>query len=48
MIDNVTLWSKLYVVPASLLLDFINFISLTDDVQDVNARKLGGKVTFYH
>jgi len=28
------------------LLDFINSISQTDDIQDVSARKVGGKVTF--
>jgi len=28
------------------LLDFINSISYTDDVQDVSARTVGGKVTF--
>jgi len=28
------------------LLDCVNFISQTDDIQDVSARTVGGKVTF--
>ena len=27
------------------VLDFINFISIPDDIQDVSARIVGGKVT---
>ena len=30
------------------LLAFINFISYTDDIQDVSARTVSGKVTFLH
>ena len=42
MIHDVTLRSTL----ESTLLDFINFISSTNDIQDVSARTVGGKVTF--
>jgi len=47
MIDDITLWLKLestiYMVS---LLDFINSISQTDDIQDVNVQAVCGKVTY--
>jgi len=40
MIDDVTLWSKVISIHANSL-DFINFISQTDDIQNLSARTVG-------
>jgi len=45
MIDDVSLCVKARIYMVRLI-DFINFISYTDDIQDVSARTVGGQVTF--
>ena len=40
MIDDLTMWSRIYMV------SLLDSVSQTDDIQDVSARTVGGKVTF--